>query len=161
MCSPAFTLNPSASSDSFAICRSTELKVALAGLTRATVSPALRRFGLIDGGAAANAPGDGICVATAATPSDWTKCRRVICFSLHAETRLEIAAGMRRRALRNLLRRAGDDDSSAGVAAFGPEVDDVVGGFDDVHVVLDQQYGVPRVHQPVQGLEQPLDISEV
>ena len=37
---------------------------------------------------------------------------------------------------------AGGDDASAVFAAFWAEVDDVVGRFDDVEIVLDYEYGV-------------------
>jgi hypothetical protein len=49
--------------------------------------------------------------------------------------------------LHHLARGAGDDDLAAGVAAFGAEVDDPVGGADDVEVVLDH-------HQRMAGSEQ-------
>src|SRR6266705_1296363 len=40
------------------------------------------------------------------------------------------------------LRRAFGDDLAAGVAAFGPEVDDPVGALDDIEMMLDDQDGV-------------------
>ena len=46
---------------------------------------------------------------------------------------------MRMRIARDLLGRAGGDDFAALVAAFRPQVDDPVGGFDDVEIVLDDQ----------------------
>ena len=56
---------------------------------------------------------------------------------------------------------AGGHNFSAGVAAFGAQVDHVVGGLDHIEVVLDQDHGVARVHQPVQRLQQALDIGQV
>ena len=39
--------------------------------------------------------------------------------------------------------RPGHDDFPAGMPAFRPEIDDVIGRLDDVQVMLDQQDGVP------------------
>ena len=68
---------------------------------------------------------------------------------------------MRRLGARDDLRRAGGHDLAAGVAAFRPEVDDVVGGLDHVEVVLDQHHGVAGVHEAVQRFQQPLDVGQV
>src|SRR5213594_3685092 len=59
------------------------------------------------------------------------------------------------------LRCAGGDQAAALVAALGAEVDDPVGGLDDVEVVLDDHHGVAVLDQPVQHLEQLLDVREV
>src|SRR5918994_587893 len=53
------------------------------------------------------------------------------------------------------------DYLAAGVTAFGSEIDDVVCGPDHIQVVLDDDDGVPRVHEPVQDGEQLLDVREV
>src|ERR687897_3629243 len=53
------------------------------------------------------------------------------------------------------------DDLAARVAALGTEVDDVVCGPDHIQVVLDDDDGVPRVHEPVQYGEQLLHVREV
>lgn len=37
------------------------------------------------------------------------------------------------------------DDLTAAMAALGAQVDDVVGGFDDIHLVLDDDHGVSGV----------------
>ncbi len=42
----------------------------------------------------------------------------------------------------NLLGGAGGDDGATGCATFGAEVDNVVGAFDYVHIVLDDDDGV-------------------
>ena len=60
-----------------------------------------------------------------------------------------------------LLRRAGGDHSAALVPALGAEVDDPVGALDDVEVVLDDDHGVALVDQPLQHLEQLVDVGEV
>ena len=61
----------------------------------------------------------------------------------------------------DLLGRAGGDDAPAAVAAFGAEVDDPVGGLDDVQVVLDDDDRVARISQAMQHVEQQLDVVEV
>jgi hypothetical protein len=58
----------------------------------------------------------------------------------------------------DVLRRAGRDQFAAPVAALRSEVDDPVGGLDDVEVVFDDDDGVPLVAQPVQDLQQLLDV---
>ena len=62
---------------------------------------------------------------------------------------------------RDLLGRALGDDPAAPVAALRTEVDDPVGGLDDVEVVLDDEDRVAAVDQPVEDLEQLLDVGEV
>lgn len=59
------------------------------------------------------------------------------------------------------LRRAGDQDAAAPRAPFGPQIDDPVGSFDDVQVVLDDDDGVAAIPQLVQHLEQLLDVVKV
>src|SRR5215211_9261680 len=53
------------------------------------------------------------------------------------------------------------DDLATGVTTLGSEVDHVVCGPDHIQVVLDDDDGVPRVHEPVQDGEQLLDVREV
>jgi hypothetical protein len=53
------------------------------------------------------------------------------------------------------------DQLAAGVAAFGAEVDQPVGGADHVQVVLDHQQRVPGVQQLAQGAHQLGDVVEV
>lgn len=53
------------------------------------------------------------------------------------------------------------DEVSAGIAALGPELDDVVGGGDDVGVVLDDDDGVAAVEEGAEGGEEFLDVVEV
>ncbi len=54
----------------------------------------------------------------------------------------------------------GDDLAAAG-APFGPQVDDPVGRFDHVQIVLDHQHRVAGVDEVVQHLQQHLDVGEV
>ena len=42
----------------------------------------------------------------------------------------------------DFFRGAGGDDAAAVFATFRTKIDDVVGGFDYVEIVLDDQYGI-------------------
>ena len=61
----------------------------------------------------------------------------------------------------HLCRGAGDHDFTAADTALRTEVDDPVGGLDDVEVVLDDDDGVAVITQPVQYRQQLRDIVEV
>ena len=62
---------------------------------------------------------------------------------------------------RYLFGRAGGDDLTALVATLGAEVDDPVGGLDDVQVVLDHRDGVAVIAQSMQHAEQLLDVVKM
>ena len=47
------------------------------------------------------------------------------------------------------------------VAPLGAQVDDVVGGFDHIQVVFNDHHGVARLHQQLQHVDEPVDISRV
>ncbi len=50
----------------------------------------------------------------------------------------------------NFFRRAdGDDVSAVNVTALGPEVDDVVSGFDDLEIILDNDDSITLMSQRV------------
>ena len=74
---------------------------------------------------------------------------------------LQESSGVRRSARGDIFGRARGHDFAAGVAAFGPEIDDVIGRLDHVDVMLDQEHGVPGIHQSVQRREQPLDVGQM
>src|SRR4051794_10841586 len=59
------------------------------------------------------------------------------------------AARVRGGARGPLLGGSGRDQLAARLAPLGTEVDDPVGGLDDVEVVLDDDHGVARIDQPV------------
>ena len=61
----------------------------------------------------------------------------------------------------HLFGRAGRDDAPAAITALGAEVDDPVGGLDDVQVVLDDHDRVAGISQAMQHVEQQLDVVEV
>lgn len=54
---------------------------------------------------------------------------------------------MTRLIARHFFRRAGGDDLPAAGAAFGAEVDDPVGGFDHVQIVLDDHHSIAVARQ--------------
>ena len=80
---------------------------------------------------------------------------------LAAEDPVEVLAGRRVADAGDLLRRPLGDDPPAPEPAGRPEVDDPVGGLDDVEVVLDDEDGVALVDEPVEDLEELLDVGEV
>ncbi len=61
----------------------------------------------------------------------------------------------------DFLGGSGGDHLAAGVATLGAEVDHMVGGLDDIQMVLDQQHSVTCVDQAVQRSEQAFDIGQV
>src|SRR5947209_19030038 len=77
------------------------------------------------------------------------------------EVRFEEAARVRGGRPHDLFGRAGGDDVAAQVAAFGAEVNDVVGGFYHVEVVLDDEERAARFDQSAEGGEQLVDVVEV
>src|SRR5947209_8217264 len=77
------------------------------------------------------------------------------------EVRFEEAPGVRGGRPHDLFGRAGGDDVAAQVAAFGAEVNDVVGGFYHVEVVLDDEERAARFDQSAEGGEQLVDVVEV
>src|SRR6266849_6177264 len=53
------------------------------------------------------------------------------------------------------------DDAAAAFAAFGAEVDDPVGLFDDVQVVLDDEDGVAEIDEALQDVEKLSNVVKV
>ena len=74
---------------------------------------------------------------------------------------LEVLASIRLGLARHVFGRAFGDDFTAGIAAFGAEVDDPVGGLDDVQVVFDDDDSVARVDEFTQHGEQLADVLEM
>ena len=73
----------------------------------------------------------------------------------------EPVAGVGARVGGDLFGRAGGDDLAAAVAAFGAHVDDPVGGFDDVEVVLDDEEGAAAFDEFAEGREELGYVVEV
>lgn len=65
------------------------------------------------------------------------------------------------RTLCHLLWCAGDDEVAAVVAAAGSDVDDPVGAFHHVEVVLDYEYAVAAVDERCEGVEELCDVVRV
>ena len=61
----------------------------------------------------------------------------------------------------DLLRWTGCHHITAGIAALGTQIDDPVGGFDDIHIVLDHQHRVSAVDQTLQRGQQRADVGEM
>ena len=61
----------------------------------------------------------------------------------------------------NFLRRSRGYHMAAACAAFRPQVDHVVRGFDEFRVVLDDQQGVPLLHQFPEHGQQNFNIGKV
>ena len=59
----------------------------------------------------------------------------------------------------DLLRRPGGDDGSAAAASLGAEVDEMIGAFDDVQIVLDDDQGISGVTKLVEHFQQEFDIG--
>ncbi len=53
----------------------------------------------------------------------------------------------------------GGNHPAAPVAAFRPQIDDIIGGFDHIEIVLDHHDGVAVFHQTVQNVEQASDVG--
>src|SRR6059036_3926145 len=80
--------------------------------------------------------------------------------ALAVELREELA-GVRAGGLSDGFRRAFGDDLTTLIAALRAEVDDPVGRLDDVEMVLDDEHGVARVHEPVQHPHELFHVVEV
>src|SRR5580700_1511718 len=61
----------------------------------------------------------------------------------------------------DLFGRALGDDAAAAFAAFGAEVDDPVGLFDDVEVMLDDQDGVAESDEALEDVEKFANVIEM
>ena len=69
--------------------------------------------------------------------------------------------GVGRRIRGDLRRGAGADDLAARVAALGAEIDDPVGGRDDIEVVLDDHQGVPGREELAERAQQLRHVVEM
>ena len=61
----------------------------------------------------------------------------------------------------NDITGAGENDRSAAAAALGAEVDDIVAGFYDIKVMLDNNNGVARIGKSVDYINELVHISHV
>src|SRR5919109_343688 len=81
--------------------------------------------------------------------------------SVRAEIRCQSLASVGLLVSRHLLGRALCDDPATLLAAFGTQIDDPVGIADDIKIVFDDDDGVTQIRQPMQNIEQLLDIIKV
>jgi hypothetical protein len=79
----------------------------------------------------------------------------------NAEQAAEVVAGVGVWGGGDEFGGAGGYDLAAGVAAFGAEVDDPVGGLDYVQIVLDDEEGAAAFDEFAEGGEEFLDVVEV
>lgn len=61
----------------------------------------------------------------------------------------------------DFFRRALSDDSAAAVTAFRSQVDDIIGHFDHVQVMLDDNHRIALVDQSLQHFQQTVDVFKV
>jgi len=73
----------------------------------------------------------------------------------------QVPSGVRLLDLSDLFRRPGGHHRPTLFAAFGPEVDDVIGRLDDIQVVLDHHECVAGIEQLPERGEQLRDVVEV
>src|SRR5689334_6433900 len=77
------------------------------------------------------------------------------------EQRTQELTSVRRRHLGDVFWCSGGNDHSAAVAPVRTEIDDPVGGLDDVEVMLDDEHGVAAIDETVQHIEQDANVLEV
>ena len=86
----------------------------------------------------------------------------VVRSGVSAQAFLQIAAGMAGRVVSgDGLRRALGDNGAVALPALGSQVDDPVGGGDDIEVVLDDDHRVAARDEPVDDAEQAVDVGRV
>ena len=69
--------------------------------------------------------------------------------------------GVARRDLYHILRCAFGDNFAALNPAFGAEVDDPIGGLNDVEIMFDDHHAIALFDQTVEHFEQFADILEM
>src|SRR6516165_8254342 len=80
---------------------------------------------------------------------------------LEVENTGEGLAGVRLLGPRHLFRGALSDDAAPALATFRAQIDDPVGLFDDVEMVLDDEYGVAQVDKALEDGEEFADVVEM
>ena len=73
----------------------------------------------------------------------------------------EESGGMGFFGLYDLLRSSFGDHTASLFPSVGPQIDDVVGTFDHIHIVFDDNDGVTVIHQFLEGLEKDGDVVRV
>src|SRR6185503_9798154 len=54
-----------------------------------------------------------------------------------------------------------NDQLTSLMAALGSQIENPIGAFDDVEMMLDHQHRMPGLHEPLQAIQQALDIGEM
>ncbi len=80
---------------------------------------------------------------------------------LQPEDLFEVFAGGGVGVLGEVFRGAGGDDLTAVLTAFGTHVDNPIGGFDDVEVMLDDDHGIAAIDELAKDFEQTADVVGV
>ena len=73
----------------------------------------------------------------------------------------EVLGGVALSVLDDLFGCAGGNDFSAGVAAFGTKVNDIIGHLDHVQIMLDHNDGIAQIGQSPQNIHQVMNIGKV
>src|ERR1700720_2417423 len=87
--------------------------------------------------------------------------RSALCLPITVQDARQVAAGMRLRIARGLLRRPRGDNFAAAVAAFRPQINQPVRRLNDVQVVLDDQERSAAVKQLAERAQEFCDVIEV
>lgn len=74
---------------------------------------------------------------------------------------LEVMAGVALFDLADVLGGALGEDFSAFVASFGTDINQVIGSFDDIEIVFDDDDGVALIDEFMQDFEQFFDVLEM
>jgi len=61
----------------------------------------------------------------------------------------------------NFLRCAGNNEVSPFVAAVRPQINDMVGALDDIHIMFNDNYRVASLYEGIQGSHKALDVMEM
>ena len=97
-------------------------------------------------------------VANESSLSDFLAFASRIPVAVFCETPVEqgtkYLSGIRSPRASNFFRRACGHNASSVFATFGSKVDDVVGGFDNVEIVFDDDNRVAQRDEPLQNVEQ-------
>ena len=67
---------------------------------------------------------------------------------------------MRRGDLRHRFRRALRDDAPAAISAVGSEVNQIIGAFDDIEIVFDDDQRMAAIQQLPEAIEEFRDVGE-
>src|SRR4051812_40200274 len=61
----------------------------------------------------------------------------------------------------HIFRRSGGDEISSALPAFGTEINQPVGGFNDIEIMLNDHDGVSCVDEPLQHRQKFLDVVKM